>query len=605
MSKNKRTITPQTGNARMLAIFLRGSKMFFFIGMISAAVTALADMIIPQIIRVTVDNILPNSALEEGSAAKFLTDAAGGLEHLAKNLWIPATAVVVVSLFKVVSQYTFRVFNTKGSETLVKTMRDSLFEHIEKLPFSWHMQNKTGDIIQRCTSDIDTMRNFVSEQLTSVLRIVIMLVLSMVFMFSMNPLLTVVSLVPMPVIIGYSFLFHRKIGAGFLECDENEGKLSAMAQENLTGVRVVRAFGREKYECDRFEKQNETYTKLWEHLARVMSRFWSSADILSGLQVMLVVVFGAFFCTRGMMLPGEYIAFISYNSMLVWPVRMLGRMISEMSKAGVSTERIRQIMTAPVEEDKPDAVCPDMHADIAFEHVDFAYDGHPQMLKDVSFTVEKGTTLGILGGTGSGKTTLMMLLDKLYDLPDGCGKITVGGVDIRNIKTEYLRKNIGMVLQEPYLFSRTLAENIGITRKDISMDEIREAASAACLDDTIMNFTQGYETFVGERGVTLSGGQKQRAAIARMLTQKTPIMVFDDSLSAVDTQTDVKIRKALEERFGSSSVILISHRITTLMKADKIIVLDKGRIVEQGTHDELKTAGGIYQKIYERQRACS
>ena len=601
MSKNKRTITPQTGNARMLAIFLRGSKMFFFIGMISAAVTALADMIIPQIIRVTVDNILPNSALEEGSAAKFLTDAAGGLEHLAKNLWIPATAVVVVSLFKVVSQYTFRVFNTKGSETLVKTMRDSLFEHIEKLPFSWHMQNKTGDIIQRCTSDIDTMRNFVSEQLTSVLRIVIMLVLSMVFMFSMNPLLTVVSLVPMPVIIGYSFLFHRKIGAGFLECDENEGKLSAMAQENLTGVRVVRAFGREKYECDRFEKQNETYTKLWEHLARVMSRFWSSADILSGLQVMLVVVFGAFFCTRGMMLPGEYIAFISYNSMLVWPVRMLGRMISEMSKAGVSTERIRQIMTAPVEEDKPDAVCPDMHADIAFEHVDFAYDGHPQMLKDVSFTVEKGTTLGILGGTGSGKTTLMMLLDKLYDLPDGCGKITVGGVDIRNIKTEYLRKNIGMVLQEPYLFSRTLAENIGITRKDISMDEIREAASAACLDDTIMNFTQGYETFVGERGVTLSGGQKQRAAIARMLTQKTPIMVFDDSLSAVDTQTDVKIRKALEERFGSSSVILISHRITTLMKADKIIVLDKGRIVEQGTHDELKTAGGIYQKIYESQ----
>ena len=595
MSKNKRTITPQTGNARMLAIFLRGSKMFFFIGMISAAVTALADMIIPQIIRVTVDNILPNSALEEGSAAKFLTDAAGGLEHLAKNLWIPATAVVVVSLFKVVSQYTFRVFNTKGSETLVKTMRDSLFEHIEKLPFSWHMQNKTGDIIQRCTSDIDTMRNFVSEQLTSVLRIVIMLVLSMVFMFSMNPLLTVVSLVPMPVIIGYSFLFHRKIGAGFLECDENEGKLSAMAQENLTGVRVVRAFGREKYECDRFEKQNETYTKLWEHLARVMSRFWSSADILSGLQVMLVVVFGAFFCTRGMMLPGEYIAFISYNSMLVWPVRMLGRMISEMSKAGVSTERIRQIMTAPVEEDKPDAVCPDMHADIAFEHVDFAYDGHPQMLKDVSFTVEKGTTLGILGGTGSGKTTLMMLLDKLYDLPDGCGKITVGGVDIRNIKTEYLRKNIGMVLQEPYLFSRTLAENIGITRKDISMDEIREAASAACLDDTIMNFTQGYETFVGERGVTLSGGQKQRAAIARMLTQKTPIMVFDDSLSAVDTQTDVKIRKALEERFGSSSVILISHRITTLMKADKIIVLDKGRIVEQGTHDELKTAGRIYQ----------
>ena len=601
MNKNKRTITPQTGNARMIAVFLRGSKMFFIIGMISAAVTALADMVIPQIIRITVDNILPGAEPEQGSAAKILTDAAGGLGYLAANLWIPALAVIVVSLFKVGSQYTFRVFNTKGSETLVKTMRDSLFKHIEKLPFSWHMQNKTGDIIQRCTSDIDTLKNFVSEQMTSVLRVVIMLVLSMVFMFSMNPLLTVISLIPMPIIIGYSFLFHRKIGAGFLECDENEGKLSAMAQENLTGVRVVRAFGREKYECDRFEKHNAHYTSLWEHLARVMSRFWSSADILSGLQVMFVVVFGAFFCTKGMMLPGEYIAFISYNSMLVWPVRTLGRMISEMSKAGVSTERIRQIMTSPTEQDRPNAVCPDMRADIVFDHVDFAYEGHPQMLKDVSFTVKAGTTLGILGGTGSGKTTLMMLLDKLYDLPENCGKITVGGVDIRDIKTEYLRKNIGMVLQEPYLFSRTIAENIGITRKDISMEEIREAAFAACLDDTIMNFTQGYDTFVGERGVTLSGGQKQRAAIARMLTQKTPIMIFDDSLSAVDTQTDVKIRKALEERFGDSSVILISHRITTLMKADRIIVLDKGRIVEQGTHDELKKADGIYRKIYESQ----
>ena len=397
MNKNKRTITPQTGNARMIAVFLRGSKMFFFIGMISAAVTALADMVIPQIIRITVDNILPGAEPEPGSAAKILTDAAGGLGYLAANLWIPALAVIVVSLFKVGSQYTFRVFNTKGSETLVKTMRDSLFKHIEKLPFSWHMQNKTGDIIQRCTSDIDTLKNFVSEQMTSVLRVVIMLVLSMVFMFSMNPLLTVISLIPMPIIIGYSFLFHRKIGAGFLECDENEGKLSAMAQENLTGVRVVRAFGREKYECDRFEKHNAHYTSLWEHLARVMSRFWSSADILSGLQVMFVVVFGAFFCTKGMMLPGEYIAFISYNSMLVWPVRTLGRMISEMSKAGVSTERIRQIMTAPTEQDRPNAVCPDMRADIVFDHVDFAYEGHPQMLKDVSFTVKAGTTLGILG----------------------------------------------------------------------------------------------------------------------------------------------------------------------------------------------------------------
>jgi len=231
----------------------------------------------------------------------------------------------------------------------------------------------------------------------------------------------------------------------------------------------------------------------------------------------------------------------------------------------------------------------------------FGYDNSPQMLHDISFTMKAGTTLGILGGTGSGKTTMMLLLDKLYPLPEDCGRITIGGRDIRTIRTEHLRKNIGMVLQEPFLFSRTIAENIGITEDAMDMNAIRAAADAAALDETVMGFAQGYETMVGERGVTLSGGQKQRAAIARMLTQDVPIMIFDDSLSAVDTQTDARIRQAISKRFGKASVILISHRITTLSAADKILVLDKGRIVEQGSHDALKSAGGIYQKIYETQ----
>ena len=242
-----------------------------------------------------------------------------------------------------------------------------------------------------------------------------------------------------------------------------------------------------------------------------------------------------------------------------------------------------------------------MDGDICFEHVNFAYENAPQLLHDINFTMKAGTTLGILGGTGSGKSTMMLLLDKLYELPEDCGRITIGGVEIRKIKTDHLRRNIGMVLQEPYLFSRTIAENIGITGATLDMDTVRSAAAAAALDDTVMSFAQGYDTMVGERGVTLSGGQKQRAAIARMLTNDTPIMIFDDSLSAVDTETDAKIRQAIAKRFGKSSVILISHRITTLSSADKIIVLDRGRIVEEGTHDELKAAGGIYQKIYETQ----
>ena len=591
--------TQKKEKATLLWRFLKGSKRFFAATILSALVTALADMLQPQIIRAAVDCAIGG---KEGDFPPFvmdLVDRIGGFAYLGENLHLMALAVIFVAVFQVASQYTFRVYNTKASETLVKTMRDSLFSRIERLPFAWHMKNKTGDIIQRCTSDIETMKNFLSEQLTGIFRIVILLILSVTFMLSMHPLLTLIALIPAPAIIAYSMHFHKKIHDGFMECDENEGKLSAMAQENLTGVRVVRAFGRERSEIDKFEKQNDYYTGLWEKMAKLMSKFWSVSDIFSGLQVMLVVVFGAYFCVNGSLTEGEYIAFISYNAQLVWPIRQLGRMISELSKAGVSIDRVFYIMNSPVEQDEPDAVDAPMDGDICFDGVSFAYENSPEILHDISFTVKSGTTLGILGGTGSGKSTLMLLLDKLYPLEKG--KITIGGTDIRKIRTAHLRRNIGMVLQEPYLFSRTIAENIGIVSPALDMDAVRSAARAASLDDTITSFTQGYETMVGERGVTLSGGQKQRAAIARTLTTDTPILIFDDSLSAVDTETDAKVRRAIRERFGRASVILISHRITTLSAADKIIVLDRGRIAEEGTHDELKCAGGIYQKIYETQ----
>ena len=599
--KKKNTKAEKKRTLLLLWQFLKGSKRFFLVSIICAGITALADMLQPQIIRAAVDCAIGG---ENGDFPGFImefVDSIGGFAYLGQNLWILALAVIAVAAVQVLSQYAFRVYNTKASETLVKTMRDQLFSHIERLPFSWHMKNKTGDIIQRCTSDIDTTKNFLSEQLTSVFRIGLLLVLSITFMVSMHPLLTVIALIPPPVIILYSHQFHKKVHEGFLACDENEGKLSAMAQENLTGVRVVRAFGRERAEIDKFQKQNDHYTSLWEKMARVLSRFWSVSDILSGIQVMLVVVFGAYFCVHSDLLEGEYIAFISYNSMMVWPIRMLGRMISEMSKAGVSIDRVAYIMDSPVEQDDPEAVDAPMDGDICFEHVNFAYENSPEILHDIHFTMKAGTTLGILGGTGSGKSTLMLLLDKLYPLDENGGRITIGGTDIRKIRTAHLRRNIGMVLQEPYLFSRTIAENIGIASEQPDMEAIRSAAADAALDETITSFASGYETMVGERGVTLSGGQKQRTAIARTLTSDTPILIFDDSLSAVDTQTDAKIRQGLRQRYGKASIIIISHRITTLSSADKIIVLDRGRIAEEGTHEQLKCSGGIYQKIYEAQ----
>ena len=433
--------------------------------------------------------------------------------------------------------------------------------------------------------------------MTNLIRIGILLALSIIFMLGMNIPLTLIAMIPLPVIVWYSLFFHHKFRKGFEACDESEGRLSAMAQENLTGVRVVRAFGREKYERDRFENHNEYYTSLWVRLGRLMSFFWASADVLSGIQIMLVVVFGVLFCLRGRMTSGEYIAFISYNGMLVWPVRQLGRMISEMSKAGVGIDRIGYIMDAEEEKDPEGALTPPMNRDIVFDHVTFAYEGSREMLHDVSFTIPAGTTLGILGGTGSGKSTLMYLLDRLYSLPANCGRITIGGTDISKIALDHLRRNIGIVLQEPYLFSRTLRDNLGIAVRDLGDEELAAAVRAACLEETVNSFSKGYDTFVGERGVTLSGGQKQRAAIARMLIRPTPIMIFDDSLSAVDTETDAKIRSELEKRFGSATIILISHRITTLSRADQVLVLDHGGISQLGSPAELSRQEGLYREI--------
>lgn len=584
--------------------FLKESKWYFIISIAAVLLVNVFEMIIPQVIRSTVDSVIGDAPLDLPDVIVRLVEQHGGVAYLRSHLWIICLVIVVLAISSAVFRYLNTLYNSKGTELFVRNMRNRLFSHIQRLPFSWHMVNQTGDIIQRCTSDVDMIKNFVSEQLTSVFRIIMMIILSLVFMFSMNIKLTLVAAVFMPIVIAYSFFFHTKISDRFTKCDENEGVLSTIAQENLTGIRVVRAFGREKFEKERFEKQNQIYTNEWMKLCTFLSLFWGTGDLVSGLQIMSIVVLGSYFCVSGQMTAGEFIAFISYNTMLIWPVRSLGRTISEMSKASVSVDRLCYIMNSDIETDKEDALTPDMNGTIAFEHVTFGY-GDTPVLKDVSFSIPQGTTFGILGGTGSGKSTLMYLMNRLYDLPKENGKITIGGVDIADMKREWVRSHIGMVLQEPFLFSRTIAENIGITKEQVTLSEIRKAAAIACVDEAVMDFSKGYDTLVGERGVTLSGGQKQRTAIARMLMQKMPIMVFDDSLSAVDAETDAKIRQELNRNLKGSTKILISHRVTTLRQADCILVLDKGKVAEIGSHEELMEKQGIYWKIYHMQMSIA
>ena len=583
----------------MLVFFLKGSKRWFALSILAAFLLTSMEMLIPQIISFTVDHVLGSEEMDVSPFVASLIEKLGGVERLADSLWILALAIGIVGLFSALGKYINMYANAKASESMMLHMRKSIFSHLQKLPYSWHSKNQTGDIIQRSTSDVDTIRNFVSEQLTSVFRIVVLIGFSLFCMFSMHTTLAIISACFIPIVLGYSTIFRSKIAHYFEECDENEGVLSTIAQENLTGVRVVRAFGREAYEKERFEKQNQHYTNAWIKFCRILNIFWMSGDLISAIQVMTIIVSGAILGANGQLTEGTFIAFVSYNSMLVWPVRQLGRVLSEMSKAGVSIDRIRAIMNAEPEANDATAT-PSLSGDIVFSHVSYAYEKVP-VLEDVSFTVKGGSVLGILGSTGAGKSTLMYLLDRLLELEQG--SITIGGVDIRDIDRVYLRKNIGIVLQEPYLFSRTIGENITITQDHTTPEDLARVTETACLDDTIEGMTEGYDTMVGERGVTLSGGQKQRPAIARMLLQNAPIMIFDDSLSAVDAVTDAKIRELLSRHFGSATVVLISHRITTLMQADHILVMDQGKIAEEGCHKDLLAQGGIYSQIFALQSA--
>lgn len=588
------------GRAARLWELTKGSRGFFLLAFVSVIFAVITNYLTPQVIRITVDSVLGDKPFSLPGALVSWIESLGGRQALRQNLLLCAAFALFFSLLSGLFNFLSRMGIAKGSEGVIVRLRDRLFGHIQKLPYLWHSSHQTGDIIQRCTSDVDVVRNFLIDQLLEMVRTIFLIVISLALMFSMNVPLSLIALAFIPVVMLYSGLFFNKIGRRFQQADETEGELTAMAQENFTGVRVVRAFGRERFEIDRFEKKNNQFSNMWIHLGHILGLYWGIGDFFSNLQVMVIVVAGCFQASAGQLTDGEFLAFVAYNAMLVWPVRNFGRILSELSKTKISIGRLMEILEAQPEKDMPNAKTPPMDGDIVFRNVSFRYNENREVLQDINFTIPAGSTFGILGSTGSGKSTLFYLLDRLYELEPEDGTITIGGVDIREISLDWLRGHIGIVLQEPFLFSKTIRETISDGASTRELEQVRYSARLAAIDDTILGFSEGYDTMIGERGVTISGGQKQRVAIARMLMQNTPIKIFDDSLSAVDMETDAKIRDAIQHQV-TGTTILIAHRITTLMNADCIAVMDKGRIVQMGTHEQLIREDGIYRRIYEAQ----
>jgi len=496
----------------------------------------------------------------------------------------------------------------QAAEGMARALRQKLYGHIQHLRFEDLSQAPAGDWVQRCTSDVDTLRRLAAVQFPELINNVFQAAWALPFLFAIHAELALFAVPLLPVVLGFSVYFFTQVEKAFLQSDESEGRLSGILQENVTGVRVVKAFARQDHEVQRFAKENLHFRTVTRKLINLFALYWGTVNFLSMVQMGLVLTAGVFFIQSGKASVGTVVMFLTMTGMLVWPIRQLGRILTDMGKAKVSWGRIREILDKPIEDlGTPLVPAFPWRGHIEFRHVWVRRDGRV-LLEDLNFTLKAGTTVALLGPTGSGKSTLVHLLAGLIDYE---GELFLDGRELRSIPKGELRQQVGLVLQEPHLFAKTIGENIGLAHGDVRPEEIVAAARVASFHEGIQGFPHGYDTLLGERGVTLSGGQRQRTAIAQMLLRPRPVLIFDDSLSAVDNHTDAQIRKSLRELskdgqgHPSGTLILISHRLSTLAQADVILVLEKGKLVQQGCHRELVATEGLYRRMAELQNALA
>lgn len=574
----------------------------FLWALIATIMMVIIGFLTPLLLSEIVDSILDSEPFTMPDFLMNPINALGGRDFLRQNLWIPALALILMNVVNGVFTFIKGRSSAIASENIARKLRNDLYRHLQHLPFAYHVKAQAGELIQRCTSDVDTIRRFLAVQVMEVVNTVLMVVIAMSILLPRSVPITLYSLILVPPLFCFATWFFKMVHKSFEVADEADGVLNAVLQENLSGVRVVRAFGQQEREVEKFDRVNNDLRKKNLRLNELLAIYWGGGDAISMTQTLLTLVVCIIYACNGWITVGTLIVFTSTLGMLLFPIRQLGRTLSDAGKAMVSMKRVQAILHEEAEPDEPNALKPDLHGDIVFDHVSFAYpDDNVPVLRDVSFTIPAGKTAAVLGGTGSGKSTMMYLLQRLYTPTSG--KITIGGVDIQQIDRKYLRAHVGLILQEPFLYSKSIRENVGITAPEQEAERIEHAADIASASGFIAKADKGWETVVGERGVTLSGGQKQRIAIARTLLKDNNILIFDDSLSAVDTETDAQIRAALRHAQKDVTTLIISHRVTTLSQADLILVLENGQITQQGTHAELCSQPGLYQRINSIQNA--
>jgi ATP-binding cassette subfamily B protein len=516
-------------------------------------------------------------------------------------LWVVAASLGLAALQGAFSFLSSRL-SSRTAEATIRRLRDAYYDHVQKLPFPYLDRTPTGDLIERATSDIDAVRRFYADQAVGFNRIVLLLGVNFTALTVLNARLALLSLMVMPLVLGVSVIFFKAISRRYERYQEQEAILSTVLQENLTGVRVVKAFARQGFEMDRFDEVNREKFRRGRRLITLNSLYWPLTDVLCGAQMVFGIALGASLALRGVITVGTYMAFVAMIAQIIWPIRFLGRIIVDISTGLVSYDRVRTVMKEQEEPVEPGGLDEELRArgEIAFHGVSFGYDASKPVLRDVSFHCAPGQSVALLGSTGSGKTSLVNLVPRFYDYTDG--SILLDGRELREYPRRMLRRVVGIVEQEPFLFSRTIRENItyGVSG-DVSSARVEAAARSAAIHDVILSFPRGYDTLVGEKGVTLSGGQKQRVAIARTILRDPRILILDDSTSSVDAETEEAIRAALENLMAGRTTFIIAHRVQSLMRADLILVFDAGRIVERGTHQSLLRSDGMYRRVFDLQ----